>query len=99
RRGQLFRRQADRDGYDTWAVNEFPSTVRFKPATRAAAEAVVRGLFTGTGKTRKQGIVFIPGFAQDTPASQLGTYKARLESLTADAGFWSVMNTTVRFWR
>jgi hypothetical protein len=98
RRGQLFRRQADRYGYDTWAVNEFPSAVRSAPAKRAAAEAVVRGLYAGPGSVRKQGIVFITGFAQDTPLAQMGTYKANLESLTADAAFWGVMNTTVRFW-
>jgi hypothetical protein len=98
RRGQLFRKQAQRYGYDTWAVNEFPSGVRWKPAARAAAEAVVRGLYTGTGKVRKQGIVFIPGFAQGTRQSKMYTYKARLKNLTADAAFWDVMNTTVRFW-
>ena len=52
---------------DTWAVNEFPSTVRSGAGdARANARELVRGLYEGDGTRTARGVVFIVGLGQPT---------------------------------
>jgi hypothetical protein len=95
------RRRMDAAGYDvasgdTWAVNEFPSTVRRKLGTaRADARAFVRGLYEGEGRPAK-GAVFVIGVTHGT--SDASRYKSTLKAWIADTPFWLDMDRAVRFW-
>jgi hypothetical protein len=82
---------------DTWAVNEFPSTVRsgVGPA-RANARELVRGLFQGDGTRTARGVVFIVGIGQST--GNVSVYQANLQNWLADVGFWSDMSAYVSDW-
>jgi hypothetical protein len=81
---------------DTWAVNEFPSTVRRKLGTaRADARAFVRGLYEGDGRPAK-GAVFVIGVRHGTDDASL--YKSTLKAWIADTPFWLDMDRAVRFW-
>jgi hypothetical protein len=81
---------------DTWAVNEFPSTVRRKLGTaRADARAFVRGLHDGDGRAA-QGAVFVIGVQHAT--GNPSQYKATLKAWFADTSFWRDMDRAVRFW-
>jgi hypothetical protein len=81
---------------DTWAVNEFPSTVRRKLGTaRADARAFVRGLYEGDGRP-SQGAVFVIGVRHGT--SDASRYKSALKAWIADTPFWRDMDRAIRFW-
>ncbi len=82
---------------DTWAVNEFPSTVRtgVGPA-RANARELVRGLYDGEDQHKARGVVFIVGVGQGT--SPVTTYQTNFQNWLADATFWSDMSTYVSDW-
>jgi hypothetical protein len=81
---------------DTWAVNEFPSSVRRNLGTaREDARAFVSGLYEGDGHPA-QGAVFVIGVMHGT--KDASTYKATMKSWLADAPFWLDMQRTVRFW-
>lgn len=81
---------------DTWAVNEFPSTVRRKLGTaRADARTFVRGLYEGDGRAAK-GAVFVIGVKHATDNPSL--YKSTLKGWFADTPFWLDMDRAVRFW-
>jgi hypothetical protein len=81
---------------DTWAVNEFPSTVRRKLGTaRADARAFVRGLYEGDGRPVK-GAVFVIGVKHATDDASL--YKSTLKAWFADTPFWRDMDRAVRLW-
>ncbi len=81
---------------DTWAVNEFPSSVRRNLGTaRADAREFVRGLYEGEGQPA-QGAVFVIGVTHGT--RDASTYKSTLKSWLADTPFWLDMDRAVRFW-
>jgi hypothetical protein len=81
---------------DTWAVNEFPSTVRRKLGTaRADARAFVRGLYEGDGRPTS-GAVFVIGVRHGT--DDASAYKSTLKTWMADTSFWRDMDRSVRFW-
>lgn len=81
---------------DTWAVNEFPSSVRRNLGTaRADARAFVAGLYEGDG-VPMQGAVFVIGVRHGTEDASL--YKSTLKAWLADTPFWLDMQRTVRFW-
>ena len=81
---------------DTWAVNEFPSTVRRKLGTaRRDARAFALGLYQGDGQPSK-GAVFVIGVRHGTNDASL--YKSTLKAWIADTPFWRDMDRAVRFW-
>ncbi|MDQ3777861.1 MAG: hypothetical protein M3310_03195 [Actinomycetota bacterium] len=81
---------------DTWAVNEFPSSVRRNLGTaRADARDFVRGLLEGDG-VRVQGAVFVIGVWHGT--GDASAYKRTLKEWLADGPFWIEMQRAVRFW-
>ena len=82
---------------DTWAINEFPSTVRSGAGpARANARELVRGLFQGDGTRPARGVVFIVGIGQST--GNVSVYQANLQNWLADVGFWTDMSTYVSDW-
>ncbi len=81
---------------DTWAINEFPSSVRRDLGTaREDARAFVGGLYEGDGRPA-QGAVFVIGVMHGT--QDASTYKTTMKSWLSDAPFWLDMQRTVRFW-
>ena len=81
---------------DTWAVNEFPSSVRRGLGkARDDARAFVSGLYEGDGRPA-QGAVFVIGVMHGT--NDASAYKATMKSWLGDAPFWLDMQRTVRFW-
>lgn len=81
---------------DTWAINEFPSSVRRDDGTaRADAREFVRGLYEGDGRPL-QGAVFVIGVMHGTRNASL--YKSTLKGWLADTPFWLDMDRAVRFW-
>ena len=81
---------------DTWAVNEFPSSVRRNLGTaRADARAFVQGLYEGDG-VPVQGLVFVIGTIHG--ATDASLYKTTMKDWLADSDFWLDMNRAVRFW-
>jgi hypothetical protein len=81
---------------DTWAVNEFPSSVRRKLGTaREDARMFVRGLHDGDGRPA-QGAVFVIGVMHGTKDASV--YKSTLKNWLADTPFWLEMQRAVRFW-
>ena len=82
---------------DTWAINEFPSTVRSGAGpARANARELVRGLFQGDGTRTARGVVFIVGIGQST--GNVSVYQTNLQNWLADVGFWTDMSTYVSDW-
>jgi hypothetical protein len=82
---------------DTWAVNEFPSTVRSGAGdARANARELVRGLYEGDGTRTARGVVFIVGLGQ--PTTNVSTYQTNLQNWLADTAFWTDMSTFVSDW-
>ena len=82
---------------DTWAVNEFPSTVRSNSGTaRANARELVRGLFDGDGSRTARGVVFTVGIGQAT--TNVSVYQANLQNWLADVAFWTDMSSYVSDW-
>ena len=81
-------------GYETWALNEIPSTVRQgQPGTRANAAEFIRGLLDGS---HVPGLVFVTGVGQ--PTSPLDVYYGNLDRWLGDSLFWSSISAAVRFW-
>ena len=81
---------------DTWAVNEFPSSVRRNLGTaRADARQFVRGLYEGDGRPA-EGAVFVIGVRHGT--TDASTYKSTLKGWFGDDAFWRDMHGAVRFW-
>ncbi len=98
--GQAARAAMDEAGFnvaagDTWAVNEFPSTVLSGAGgDRQNAEQLVQGLYAGSGsEPQAQGIVFMIGVSQR--GVSYAQYKASLESWFQDQTFWSTMSADV----
>jgi hypothetical protein len=83
---------------DTWAVNEFPSTVRSGSGTaRENARELVRGLYEGdTGQRPTRGAVFITGLGQGT--TNVSVYQTNLQNWLADLAFWTDMSAYVSDW-
>jgi hypothetical protein len=96
------RRRMARAGFDiaagdTWAVNEFPSTVRSGAGdARANARELVRGLYGGDGKRTGRGVVFIVGLGQ--PTTNVSVYQTNLQNWLADMAFWTDMSAFVSDW-
>src|SRR5688500_4077197 len=81
---------------DSWAINEFPSSVRRDLGTaREDARRFVLGLYEGDGRPM-QGAVFVIGVMHGT--HNASRYKATLKSWLADTPFWRDMARAVRFW-
>ena len=83
---------------DTWAVNEFPSTVRSGSGTaRENARELVRGLYEGDrARAPTRGAVFIVGLGQGT--TNVSVYQTNLQNWLADLAFWTDMSTYVSDW-
>jgi hypothetical protein len=82
---------------DTWAVNEFPSSVRSGAGTaRASARDLVRGLYEGDGSRAARGVVFIVGLGQ--PTTNVAVYQTNLQNWLADTAFWTDMSAFVSDW-
>jgi hypothetical protein len=82
---------------DTWAVNEFPSSVRTGAGTaRASARDFVRGLYEGDGARPSRGAVFVVGVGQATPDVTL--YQTNLQNWLTDSAFWADMASYVGDW-
>ncbi len=101
--GKEFRRRMDESGYDvaagdTWALNEFPSTVvSGEGPARANARIAVRALNLGAaGDLPTKGAIFNFGMGQRT--TNFSVYEPRLKSFLKDRAFWEAMNANVRFW-
>jgi hypothetical protein len=101
--GVEFRKRMAAAGFDvtagdTWAVNEFPSTVRSTAgADRQAARDLVRGLFTGDGTLPQvKGVVWIVGLGQALTDTTL--YQTNLQNWMGDSGFWTDMSAYVSDW-
>ena len=98
--GQAARASMDATGFtadagDTWAVNEFPSSVRTNTGgARLQAEQFVQGLHDGDGSDApEQGIVFMIGVGQT--GVSFAQYKASMESWLQDSTFWNAMSADV----
>jgi len=82
---------------DTWAVNEFPSSVRSGAGTaRGNARELVRGLYEGDGSRAARGVVFIVGLGQ--PTTNVSVYQTNVQNWLADTAFWTDMSTFVSDW-
>jgi hypothetical protein len=82
---------------DTWAVNEFPSSVRVGTGSaRANAREFVRGLYEGDGTLPTRGAVFTIGVGQSVPDVTL--YQTNLQNWLTDSAFWTDMATYVSDW-
>jgi hypothetical protein len=92
------RRRFGAFGYDGWALNEVPSSIRQGlPGTRAVLAEFLDGLYQGDGTLPpSRGVVFISGVAQ--PTAPLDLYKTNMRNWLADGLFWGAMQRTVRFW-
>ena len=102
RKGMEFRKRMRAAGYEisrgeTWAINELPSTLRYKPAIRSNAMAAAGGLFRGfRGYANATGIPFVVGQGQEMV--NMSVYKPRLRNFTSAATFWNTMRRYTRFW-
>jgi hypothetical protein len=82
---------------DTWAVNEFPSSVRTGAGgDRQNARDLVRGLFTGDAGPETKGTVFVVGVGQSVLDTTL--YQTNLQNWLGDSGFWTDMTAYVADW-
>jgi hypothetical protein len=82
---------------DSWAVNEFPSSVRVGTGTaRSNARDFVRGLYEGDGSRPTRGAVFIVGVGQGSPGVTL--YQTNLQNWLTDFAFWADMAAYVSDW-
>jgi hypothetical protein len=96
------RRRMTAAGYDatkgdTWAVNEFPSSVRAVSGfDRANARELVRGLYDGDDGVPLRGTVFMIGVGERSTA--VSTYQNNLQSWLTDSGFWTDMAAHVSDW-
>jgi len=81
---------------DIWAVNEFSSAVRTGAGNaRANMRDLVRGLYSGDGKTPVTGLVWVAGIGQ--PTTNLDLYKNNVKLWLGDAPFWNDMSQYARF--
>jgi hypothetical protein len=92
------RRTLEDAGYEGWALNEVPSSVRQGlPSTRANLALFLDGIYQGDGSVPPlQGVVYVVGVGQNT--SPLGVYKTNLRNWLADSLFWGAARRTVQFW-
>ncbi len=82
---------------DTWAVNEFPSSVRTGAGSaRANVREFVRGLYQGDGTNPSKGVAFIIGVGQGT--TPLAPYQGVVQSWYTDAAFWADIAAYVSDW-
>jgi hypothetical protein len=82
---------------DTWAVNEFPSTVRTGAGSiRQSVRDFVHGLYAGDGTPPTKGVVFVIGPGQS--AGDLLLYQSNLQNWLTDSAFWSDMSAYVSDW-
>ncbi len=82
---------------DSWAVNEFPSSVRVGTGSaRANAREFVRGLYEGDGTRPTRGAVFTIGVGQSVPDATL--YQTNLQNWLSDSAFWTDMAAYVSDW-
>jgi hypothetical protein len=82
---------------DTWAVNEFPSSVRTGlGAARANARELVRGLYDGDGTKPTRGTVFVVGVGQSS--TDVSVYQTNIQNWLADSAFWTDMAAYVSDW-
>jgi hypothetical protein len=82
---------------DTWAVNEFPSSVRTNAGTiRASVRDLVHGLYAGNGTPPTRGVVFVIGVGQS--ATGLPLYQSNLQNWLTDSAFWTDMSAYVSDW-
>jgi hypothetical protein len=82
---------------DTWAVNEFPSSVRANTGTtRAQVRDFVHGLYSGDGTPPTKGVVFVVGVGQS--AAGLPLYQTNLQNWLTDTAFWNDMSAYVSDW-
>jgi hypothetical protein len=82
---------------DTWAVNEFPSSVRANTGTsRAQVRDFVHGLYAGDGTPPTRGVVFVVGVGQTSTGLPL--YQSNLQNWLTDTAFWNDMSAYVSDW-
>jgi hypothetical protein len=82
---------------DTWAVNEFPSSVRANTGTaRAQVRDFVHGLYAGDGTPATRGVVFVVGVGQTSTGLPL--YQSNLQNWLTDTAFWNDMSAYVSDW-
>ena len=82
---------------DTWAVNEFPSSVRTNAGTtRTSVRDFVHGLYAGDGTPPTRGVVFVIGVGQSSTGLPL--YQANLQNWMTDSAFWTDMSAYVSDW-
>jgi hypothetical protein len=82
---------------DSWAVNEFPSSVRANAGTiRANVRDFVHGLYAGDGTPPTRGVVFVVGVGQSAPGLPL--YQVNLQNWMTDSAFWTDMSAYVSDW-
>jgi hypothetical protein len=82
---------------DTWAVNEFPSSVRANAGTiRQSVRDFVHGLYAGDGTPPTRGVVFVIGVGQT--ATGLPLYQSNVQNWMTDSAFWTDMSAYVSDW-
>ena len=82
---------------DTWAVNEFPSSVRAGTgAARQNVREFVHGLYAGDGTPATRGVVFMIGPGHSV--SDVSLYQSNMQNWLTDSAFWTDMSTYVSDW-
>ena len=82
---------------DTWAVNEFPSSVRTGAGgIRQNVRDFVHGLYAGDGTPPTKGVVFVIGPGQS--AGDVSLYQSNLQNWLTDSAFWTDMSAYVSDW-
>jgi hypothetical protein len=81
---------------DTWAVNEFPSSVRTGAGPwRQNVRDFVHGLYAGNGTPPTKGVAFVIGPGQ---SAGVALYQSNLQNWFTDAAFWTDMSAYVSDW-
>ena len=82
---------------DTWAVNEFPSSVRTGTGPwRQNVRDFVHGLYAGDGTPSTKGVVFVIGPGQSL--ADVSLYQSNMQNWLTDAAFWTDMGAYVSDW-
>ena len=82
---------------DTWAVNEFPSSVRTGTGPwRQNVRDFVHGLYAGDGTPPTKGVVFVIGPGQSL--ADVSLYQSNMQNWLTDSAFWSDMGAYVSDW-
>jgi hypothetical protein len=82
---------------DTWAVNEFPSSVRTNTGPwRQNVRDFVHGLYAGDGTPATKGVVFMIGPGQSL--ADVSLYQSNVQNWLTDTAFWTDMNAYVSDW-